>query len=216
MPSIQDLILIIGGVLVAITVHECAHAWSAYKLGDPTAHELGRVTLNPLKHLDPMGTVMIVMSSISDFGIGWGKPTPVNPYRLKYGPLTGMALVSLAGPASNLLLALILMLPVRVGLDMPYTLKIVLATMAWVNVVLAVFNLIPLPPLDGFKVLVGLLGTIKSESMRAVNLVLAKIESMGFMLLFAILAIGWVTGFSILGLIMEQPINLLWKLVAGV
>jgi Zn-dependent protease len=213
--AIQDFILIIGGILVAITVHECAHAWSADKLGDPTARLMGRVTLNPLKHLDPMGTMMIIMSSISGFGIGWGKPTPVNPYRLKYGSLTGMALVSLAGPASNMLLALILMLPIRLGLDMPYTLKVVLATMAWVNVVLAVFNLIPLPPLDGFKVLVGLLGTIKSESMRAVNLVLAKIESLGFVLLLGVLAIGWVTGFSILWLIMEHPINLLWKLVGG-
>lgn len=216
MPSIPDLILIIGGVLVAITVHECAHAWSAYRLGDPTAYQDGRVTLNPLRHLDPMGTMMIVMSSVSGFGIGWGKPTPVNPYRLKYGPLTGMALVSLAGPVSNLLLALILMLPVRVGLDMPYTLKIVLTTMAWVNVVLAVFNLIPLPPLDGFKVLVGFLGTAKSESMRSVNRALSKIEALGPALLLGILAIGWVTGFSILWLIMEQPIRLLWKLVAGV
>jgi Zn-dependent protease len=214
--AIQDFILIVGGLLVAITVHECAHAWSADKLGDPTARLLGRVTLNPIKHLDPVGTMMIIMSSISGFGIGWGKPTPVNPYRLKYGSRTGMALVSLAGPASNMLLALILMLPVRLGLQMPYTLRTVLVTMAWVNVILAVFNLIPLPPLDGFKVLVGLLGTIRSESMRAVNRVLSQIEAIGPVLLLAVLAVGWVTGFSILGLIMDQPIRLLWKLVAGV
>jgi Zn-dependent protease len=215
MVAIQDFILIVGGVIVAITVHECAHAWSAYLLGDPTARLMGRVTLNPLKHLDPTGTMMIILSSISGFGIGWGKPTPVNPYRLKYGSMTGMALVSLAGPLSNMLLALILMLPFRLGLQAPYAVAKVVVTMAWVNVVLAVFNLIPLPPLDGFKVLVGLLGTIRSESMRAVNRVLAKIESMGFMLLFAVLAVGWITGFSLLGLIMREPINLLWTLIAG-
>lgn len=215
MTSIRDFLLIMIGVLLAIDVHECAHAWSADKLGDPTGRYLGRVTLNPTKHLDPLGTVMIVMSSFAGFGIGWGKPVPVNPYRLRYGPTTGMALVSFAGPAANLVTAFILALPLRLGVAMPYTLVLILATLAWVQVILAVFNLIPLPPLDGFGVLVGIVSSIKSPVMRDVGRFLSQLEARGPMILLAVLMLDWVLPFSILGTIMGQPIRLLWTLIRG-
>lgn len=216
MADFRDILLILIGVVLAIDVHECAHAWSADKLGDPTARFLGRVTLNPIKHLDPLGTVMIVMSSLSGFGIGWGKPTPVNPYRLKYGPRAGMALVSVAGPLANLLTAFILMLPYRIfGRAVPPALLTILATWAFVNVILTVFNLIPLPPLDGFSVLMGILTSIRSASVQRVTRALSQIEAYGPMVLLAVLAVGWVTGRSLLGAIMGQPVDLLWKLIAG-
>lgn len=217
MLDLREFLLILIGVVLAIDVHECAHAWSADKLGDPTARFLGRITLNPIKHLDPMGTVMIVMSSISGYGIGWGKPTPVNPFRLKYGPRAGMALVSLAGPLSNLLTAFILMLPYRIfGTAIPAALATIFGTWALVNIILTVFNLIPLPPLDGFSVLMGILSTIRSPAARKVTRALSQVEGYGPMVLLMVLAVGWVTGRSILGAIMDQPISLLWKLVSGV
>lgn len=216
MLDFREFLLVLLGVVLAIDVHECAHAWSADKLGDPTARFLGRVTLNPIKHLDPLGTAMIVMSSLSGFGIGWGKPTPVNPYRLKYGSRTGMALVSFAGPASNLLTAFVLMIPYRIfGAAMPTALSTILGTWARVNIILTVFNLIPLPPLDGFSVLMGILSSIRSPSIRRATQALSRVEAYGPMVLLAVLAVGWVTGFSILGAIMNQPVLLLWKLVAG-
>jgi Zn-dependent protease len=213
--SIRDFLLIAIGVLLAIDVHECAHAWSADRLGDPTGRYLGRITLNPIKHLDPLGTVMILMSSFAGFGIGWGKPVPVNPHRLRYGPATGMALVSFAGPAANILTAAILALPLRLGVSMPYALVWILTMLAYVQVILAVFNLIPLPPLDGFGVLVGIVSAIKSPAMRDVGRFLTQLESRGPMILLAVLMLDWVLPFSILGAIMDQPIRLLWKLVGG-
>lgn len=217
MLDLREFLLVLIGVILAIDVHECAHAWSADKLGDPTARYVGRITLNPVKHLDPVGTMMIVLSSISGFGIGWGKPTPVNPYRLKYGPRAGMALVSLAGPLSNLLTAFILMLPYRtLGAAIPHALATILGTWAFVNVILTVFNLIPLPPLDGFSVLMGILSSIRSPSARKVTEALSRVEAYGPMVLLMVLAVGWVTGRRILGAIMDQPVALLWKLVSGV
>ncbi len=216
MLDLREFLLVFIGVILAIDVHECAHAWSADRLGDPTARFQGRITLNPIKHLDPIGTMMILMSSISGYGIGWGKPTPVNPYRLKYGPRVGMALVSLAGPLSNLLTAFILMLPYRIfGTAMPEALSFILFTWAFVNVILTVFNLIPLPPLDGFSVLMGILSSIRSPSMRKVTQALSQVEAYGPMVLLMILAVGWVTGRSILGAILDQPVWLLLRLVTG-
>ncbi len=215
MTSIRDFLLIVIGVLLAIDVHECAHAWSADKLGDPTGRYLGRITLNPIKHLDPLGTVMIVVSSYAGFGIGWGKPVPVNPHRLRYGPTTGMALVSLAGPAANLVTAFILVLPMRLGISMPYTLAFILTMLAYINVIIAVFNLIPLPPLDGFGVLVGIVSAFKSPAMRDVGRFLSQLETRGPIILLAVLMLSWVLPFNILGIIMDPPLNFFWMLVRG-
>ncbi len=156
----------IVAILVAITVHEASHAYSAYRLGDRTAKAMGRVTLNPIAHLDPLGTVMLLWSAVSGFGFGWGKPVPINPYNMRgVGPKTGMALSSAAGPLSNLVTAGILSLPLRLDLIPSYGLAEFVLIIAMVNVFLALFNLIPIPPLDGFSVLLGFLPNREAASL---------------------------------------------------
>jgi len=113
--DILSRIALLVGLVIGITVHECAHAWSANELGDPTARYKGRVTLNPIAHLDPMGSLLMLYSLLGGFGIGWGKPTPVNPLNLKYGPRLGLAIVSAAGPISNIVVAIIFAIPLRLG-----------------------------------------------------------------------------------------------------
>lgn len=161
-------------LLAALTVHEAAHALVADRLGDPTGRNLGRISLNPIVHLDPMGTLMILMASLLGIGIGRGKPVPVNPFNLRLGPKTGMALVAGAGPAANLLLAASVAVVLQEGAvlglwtgDLIW-LRGLLRFVAVVNVSLAIFNLIPLPPLDGFSVLMGILPTRPAYSLSRV------------------------------------------------
>ncbi len=138
-------------IILAITIHEFAHALVADKLGDPTPRAHDRLTLNPLKHLDPLGTISLFL-----FRFGWGKPVPIDPQNLK-NPYQGQLFISLAGPLSNLLLAIILSLILRF---IPFTSSLLFSfffTLISLNVTLAVFNLIPLHPLDGSKILLGLL-----------------------------------------------------------
>ena len=149
----QLFLIVAIAFVVAITLHEASHALAATMLGDDLPRLQGRVTLNPLRHLDPLGTIMIVIASF-----GWGRPVMVNPYRLRFGSHRGMALVAAAGPASNVALALVLTPVARELLTGsradPITIAVVLIIQ--LNLFLAVFNLIPLPPLDGFSVLIGL------------------------------------------------------------
>ncbi len=159
MLDIERLILVIPAILIAITIHEFSHALAAFSLGDYTAKYQGRVSLNPLRHLDPLGTVMILFTAIAGFGIGWGRPVPVNPNNLRTGPKTGMALVSFAGPGSNILTAFLLALPLREN-PLAYgsgTAADLVFTLIYLSIGLGVFNLIPLPPLDGFAIALGLL-----------------------------------------------------------
>ena len=173
-------------VVLGITIHEFSHALSAELLGDSTARYMGRLTLNPIAHFDPFGGLMILVSSLTGFGFGWGKPVPVNPNRLRFGPRVGMALTSLAGPFSNILLATLLGAPLRLINPMPPLLWQALITAASVNAALAVFNLLPVPPLDGFSVLQGLFSTVRARwAMEATNF-MDRIASQGpliFMLL---------------------------------
>jgi len=134
-------------LLVAISVHESSHALAADRLGDPTPRTNGRLTLNPLAHLDPVGTLMLLLTRF-----GWGKPVPIDPYNLE-NPRRDSALISVAGPASNLILAIALSFFAHMSLTLGYLLLPVIT----LNVSLAIFNLLPFPPLDGAKILFGFL-----------------------------------------------------------
>lgn len=142
-----QLILFIVALLVAITIHEFSHALLADRLGDPTPRLQGRLTLNPLAHLDPIGTLMLILVHF-----GWGKPVQFDPYNLK-NPQRDAALISFAGPASNIVVAAFASLVVRLFPESIFY----LAPLIQLNLILAVFNLIPIHPLDGGKVLIGLL-----------------------------------------------------------
>lgn len=150
-------------LMICFTIHEFAHAYSAYRAGDDTAKLAGRVSLNPIDHLDPMGTIMMVVSSLAGYGIGWGKPVPVNPYRLKR-PRWDNLMVSLWGPLSNLLTALVVGTVLRFWIPaitsptpIVYNLVLLLTSITMVSIGLAIFNLIPIPPLDGSHILSALL-----------------------------------------------------------
>jgi Zn-dependent protease len=144
--------------LTSMPIHEWAHAWAAYQLGDDTAARRGRLTINPLAHLDPVGTV-----SLAIFGFGWGKPVPVNPFRLRGERRKSHALVSIAGPLSNLVLSMLAAVPFRLGWlslfgrSAGVSLEGILIQFISINLALMVFNLIPFPPLDGSRVLAWLL-----------------------------------------------------------
>ncbi len=161
---ITQLIILAPPLLLALTVHEFAHGYIAYRLGDPTAKNLGRLTLNPLKHLDPIGTIAFFFIKF-----GWAKPVPINPAYFK-NPKKDMLWVALAGPATNLGLAIISAIVTKLiwalASSLPYStmaeailvpLNAMLIASVWINLVLCIFNFLPIPPLDGSRILTGLL-----------------------------------------------------------
>lgn len=150
-------ILSIVILILSVIIHEVCHGYMADRLGDPTARLQGRLTLNPIKHLDPVGSVLVpLITSLSGFTFGWAKPVPYNPYNLKNKRL-GEFLIALAGPASNIAIALVFGLFIRFVQEGVMTPVIEIAAyIVIVNIVLAVFNLIPIPPLDGSKILFSL------------------------------------------------------------
>lgn len=188
--SIARIVVMAIGLLVAIDIHECAHAWMANQLGDPTARYYGRLSLNPLVHLDPMGTLMMVFSLFYGFGIGWGKPVPVNPYNLRKGPRVGMGMVAAAGPLSNLAMAAAVGLPLRMGLPLPSLLSFLLSVIVSVNIGLAIFNMLPLFPLDGYSVLMGILESIREPWAYKWSEVMEDMQTQGPMILIFLIMVG--------------------------
>ncbi len=156
--SLERILTWIPAVLVGLTFHEYAHGWVALRYGDPTAKLAGRLTLNPIPHLDPIGTILLFL-----VGFGWAKPVPVNPMNFQGNARQGMMAVSLAGPGANFILALISTIALAFLLNL-YGLGLlgtplgsIIQALILVNIILAVFNLLPIPPLDGSKILAGLL-----------------------------------------------------------
>jgi Zn-dependent protease len=171
-------ILIAIPLLYSVIFHELAHGWVAYRMGDSTAKSLGRLSLNPLKHLDPIGTIMLFV-----FGFGWAKPVPVNFNRLR-DRHKGMVLVSAAGIITNMLLAFCALLLNRLLSLSPTSMPaLLLYYLAQINIILAAFNLIPLPPLDGSKILMG----FASPSVQDFSF---RIERYGFFIIIALLYLG--------------------------
>ena len=191
--DVAQVFLIFIVLLFSLTVHETAHAWTADRLGDPTARLLGRISLNPIVHADPIGTVVFPLLAMLSGAplIGWAKPVPVNTARLGH-PRRDYMLVAAAGPASNLVLAVVAatalaalpVSPLRLGepnLSVP--LASMLSRAVQLNVLLAVFNMLPIPPLDGGNVLSGLLP-------RSLSGVFDRLRPYGFILLYALMLTG--------------------------
>ncbi|MBW2038622.1 MAG: site-2 protease family protein [Deltaproteobacteria bacterium] len=198
--TIQQISILVLPILLAVTLHEVAHGWVADRLGDPTPRLAGRLTLNPIKHLDLVGTLVFFFTRM----IGWAKPVPVNPLNFK-DPRRDMMWVALAGPVTNVLLAGVFAIAFRFLLQLslpnfPLLLKIFVPILLMlkvgvvINLGLAIFNIIPIPPLDGGRVLAGLLPPEKAETF-------AKVEPYGFLILI-FLIITQVVNFVVFPVIM--------------
>jgi Zn-dependent protease len=210
-----EIIAFLFSLLIAIDVHEFAHAWMANELGDPTARYQGRLSLNPLVHLDPLGTIMMLFSVFYGFGIGWGKPVPVNPRYLRNGPRLGMGVVSAAGPLSNLILAAIVAVPIKLGLSLPWSVVNLLLIVISVNIGIALFNLLPIPPLDGGSVLQGILSIIRAPWAYRVSEALDRVQAQGYVIFILLIMADQILPVSILGLILGVPYRLLYRLITG-
>ena len=202
----QIIVLLIPALVFSLSFHEFAHAWMAEKCGDNTAARMGRLTLNPMAHLDMMGSLMILF-----VGFGWAKPVPVDGRNLR-NPRTDMMKVAAAGPVSNLLLAMVAGMVLRfmngTGL-LTDSIFILLIYFTRINIALAVFNLIPVAPLDGSQIFSGYL--MKTNPQLA-----WKIQSYGPQVLFGLILFGYFTGFSILWLVMEPFVSFFMLLFAGI
>jgi len=199
---IQRIVVWILPVVFAITVHEVAHGWVAKKYGDNTALRLGRLTLNPVKHIDLFGTIILpglLLMTGTGFIFGWAKPVPVDPRNFKK-PLQDMAVVALAGPVSNLLMAVFWALIARIGVTIGAGNEAIAHPLIYtgvagisINMVLALINLLPIPPLDGSRILTGILPSYWAWQYN-------RLERYGFIILLALLY------FRILNVLLEYPL----------
>lgn len=210
--QITHLILIAPPILLALTFHEYAHAYIAHRLGDDTARQNGRLTLNPLRHLDPLGTIMIFMVQF-----GWAKPVPVNPYNLR-NPKRDMLWISAAGPISNMFLALGSGLLFRFLSDVVPAAErnstlglmvLMLFLSLKINLALAVFNILPIAPLDGSKILYGVLPPQFGKMIFA-------LERYGPFILIGLIILGRTTDVSILGGLIWPFVDFFSRLFAGI
>jgi Zn-dependent protease len=210
---VESLIAAVIILLVSFPVHEAAHAYAAWRLGDGTAKLFGRLTLNPIVHFDPIGGLLLIASSLTGVGIGWAKPTPVNPSNLR-GGTDSEGIVAFAGPASNLALAAIGAIPLRLvlaGQSQPLILTLlapidasnvlpkVLFYFVLINLALLLFNLVPIPPLDGSKVLFSMMNPRQVWQFRP------TLEQYGFILLIFVAFVPLLPGQqTVFGFIFEK------------
>jgi Zn-dependent protease len=202
-----EFLYFVPGFVLGLTLHEFSHAWVANRLGDPTARQLGRLTLNPLAHLDLVGSIMLLV-----VGFGWAKPVPVDMNHFK-SPRRDMALVAFAGPLSNVLLAILIGLGFRslgllAGADPSEWLLRVIAYAVWINVILAVFNMLPIPPLDGSRIVRGIVPLEWQSGY-------ASFEKYGPILLFGLMLLASFTGVSIFGRILSPVAAPLVRWILG-
>lgn len=210
LPYLLGLVL---ALVAGISFHEFSHAFSAYRLGDVTPLRQGRVTLNPAAHLDPMGMLLFVIA-----GFGWGRPVQFNPFNLRMNPRVGTAVVAVAGPIANVILGVVFGILLRIflladavgGANNPlmFAAALTLASFVEFNFLLAIFNLVPLPPLDGSNILPGLLPPDMGDSL------LRFYHQMGPYSLLILFALFWVAG-SYIGPILFAPVDALFRLVVG-
>ncbi|MEO0089336.1 MAG: site-2 protease family protein [candidate division WOR-3 bacterium] len=198
----RTLIISAPAILFGLSFHEFMHAYVAYKLGDPTAKFAGRLTLNPLKHLDLIGTIALFF-----FRIGWAKPVPINPYNFS-DMKKGVILTSLAGPAANFFLAMVFGILYRLINPTSLFLKLFLTSFVIYNLILAFFNLLPIPPLDGSKIFMYILPYKYRERYM-------EIESYGFYILIGLIFLGSLIGIPILWRIISPFINFFYQIFTG-
>ena len=198
---IEVLILLIPVLVFALVFHEFSHAWVANKLGDPTARYSGRLTLNPLAHLDPFGSLMILF-----VGFGWAKPVPVDS-RYLANPRVDMMKIAIAGPAANLLLAFVGGTIIRSGL-VSGSITLMILLFAQINIMLAVFNMIPIPPLDGSQIFSGIMSRKNPE-------LVYKLQMYGPQILLGLIMIGYFTKISPIWIVMSPFVNFFLFLFAG-
>ncbi len=197
-----NFLYFIIALIIGITVHEFAHAWSAFKLGDPTPKKMGRLTLNPLAHLDPLGTLFLLLA-----GFGWGKPVVYNPAYFRKQK-SAILLTSFSGAIANIICAFIFSIPYRLnlyynlGLDQ-YWFFTLFAFIAEINLILAAFNILPIPPLDGSKIFYLFLNREQ----------IYQFERFGPTILFAVLFISLISPFNFLGYVISHISNILIYLV---
>jgi len=205
--SPAQFVYLVISMVVALTIHELAHGWTAFQLGDDTAKRAGRLTLNPLKHLDPLGTLMILFA-----GFGWAKPVPFDPYAVTRRTPAGVMIVAAAGPISNLIMAIVASIPFQTGLlnsalasgGLLLYARPFLATFIYLNLILLFFNLIPVSPLDGEKVLTYFLPPSGQATM-------ARLRPYGPMLLILLM----VAGRGIFNVVIGTPVNQLFQLLVS-